>query len=153
VSFAVDFKTFGKAKKSHALIHGIFLMLIGEGADLLRWGVPARRSLLENCTQVRLETRRSNTFGPTPASPAFFTSERPETVALLQNFLVAAFYPGNARISEGGGERSFKVERFPIHQRIEMRDDVGQQAHAKSLHGTTGFVTGLVLIEAPVWVS
>ena len=63
------------------------------------------------------------------------------------------FYPRHTRISEGIGERRFELERFPIHHRVQVLDEFGEQTHTKSLHCTTGPVAVFVLIEAPVRVS
>ena len=66
---------------------------------------------------------------------------------------MTAFYPRHTSASECIGERRFELERFPIHQWIQVLDEFGQQTRAKSLHSTAGLVPGLVLIEAPVRIS
>ena len=61
--------------------------------------------------------------------------------------------PRDARVSESVGEHFFKVQRFPLMERIEVFDKLGKQSNAEASYRSARLVPGLMLIEAPVGIA
>src|SRR5688572_12370482 len=66
---------------------------------------------------------------------------------------MATLHPWHAGVSEGLRQHRFQLDRFPAAQRVEMLEQLGQQADAEAVHVPARLVAGLVLIEAEVGVE
>ena len=66
---------------------------------------------------------------------------------------MSALYPRYRCSAKSVSEGSFEFERLPLAHRIEVLDEIGEQAEAELLDGAARLVAHLVLVEAPVRIA
>jgi hypothetical protein len=66
---------------------------------------------------------------------------------------MATLHPRHAGALEGLRQRRFQLDRFPAVKRVEMLEELREQADAEPVHMPARLVAGFVLIKAQVGVE
>src|SRR4051812_23104591 len=66
---------------------------------------------------------------------------------------MSSFHPRDAGGPKRNRKRRLEIEGLPLEHRIQMLEELGQQAHPDPADVTTCLVPRLVLVEPPVGVA